>query len=192
MRLLKNVLAVIGLIAILGAGFGYARYRAIVSVFDPQAREVYAHMMSELIRTGNAAEATVWKAKVKDGLSFEDADQSIKSLANQMNIKGVGELPLGDQVTAMQGSPWRKLKIYLYCNPLTAAKMIDFNDAYAAYLPCRIALLQDKTGKLWIYTLNMDMMIYGGKPLPPELKAEALNVKKIIKAVLERAAEGDF
>ncbi len=192
MRLLRNVLAAIGLIAILGAGFGYARYRAIVSEFDPEAREVYTHMMSELIRTGNPAEATVWRAKVKDGISFENADQSIKSIAEQMNIKGVGELPLGDQVSLMQGSPWRKLKIYLYCNPLTAAKMVDFNDAYSAYLPCRIALLQDKTGKLWIYTLNMDMMIHGGKPLPPELKAEALDVKKIIKAVLERAAEGDF
>ncbi|MBI4723496.1 MAG: DUF302 domain-containing protein [Rhodomicrobium sp.] len=192
MRFLKNVLALIGLIAILGAGFGYVRYRGVVSDFDPQAREVYVHMMSELIRTGNPAEATVWKAKVKDGLSFEDVDQAIKSVASEMNIKGVGELPLGDQVSAMQGKPWRKLNIYLYCNPLTAAKMIDFNDAYAAYLPCRIALLQDKTGKLWIYTLDMDMMIHGGKPLPPELKAEALNVKKIMKALLERGAKGEF
>ena len=149
-------------------------------------------MANQLVATGNPAEATVWKSKVKDGLTFEEVDQSIKSVANELNIKGVGELPLGDQVEAMLGKKWRKLKIYLYCNPLTAAKMIDFSDAYSAYLPCRITLLEDKTGKLWLYTLNMDMMIHGGKPLPKEVKDEAMGVKKIMQAILDRGAKGDF
>lgn len=192
MRIIKNVFALIGLIAVIGGTALYAKYTAIVEGFDPLAVRTYKNMFTQLIQTGNAAEATVWKAQVKDGVSFEDADQSIKSIANELNIKGVGELPLGDQVTAMQGKPWRKLKIYLYCNPLTAAKMIDYSDAFGAYLPCRITLLEDKTGKLWIYTLDMDMMIHGGKPLPPDLKEEALGVKKIMLAVLERGAKGDF
>ena len=139
MRFVKNVLAVIGLVAILGAGVGYFKMKSTLAAFDPEAGATYKRMMDALIATGNPAEATVWKAQVKDGLTFDEVDQSIKSIANAMNIKGVGELPLGDQVSAMEGKPWRKLKIYLYCNPLTAAKMIDFSDAYAAYLPCRVA-----------------------------------------------------
>lgn len=75
------------------------------------------------------------------------------------------------------------LKIYMYCNPLTAAKMVDYSDAYSAYLPCRLSLVRDKQGKLWIYSLNMDMMIYGGKPLPHDLKVEA---------IMERASMGEF
>ena len=73
----------------------------------------------------------------------------------------------------------------MYCNPLTAAKMIDFDDAFSAYLPCRITLVEDKTGKLWIYTLDMDMMIHGGKPLPEDLKKEAVEVKRIMQDVLK-------
>ncbi|HRY05709.1 MAG TPA: DUF302 domain-containing protein [Hyphomicrobiaceae bacterium] len=192
---IRNVLALIGLIAIIGSGYMYASHRGDIAKFeefDPKALETYEEMADKLIATGNAAEATVWKAQVKEGLTFEEVDQSIKSVATEMNIKGVGELPLGDQVAAMQGKPWRKLNIYLYCNPLTAAKMIDYSDAFSAYLPCRISLLEDKTGRLWLYTLNMDMMIHGGKPLPPELKEEAIGVKKIMQAILERGAKGDF
>lgn len=192
MAFIRNVLALIGLAAIIAAGAGYAKMKSTLAAFDPEAGPTYKRMMDALIATGNPAEATVWKAQVKDGLTFEDVDQSIKSIANAMNIKGVGELPLGDQVSAQEGKPWRKLKIYLYCNPLTAARMIDFSDAYAAYLPCRVALLEDKNKKLWIYTLDMDMMIHGGKPLPPALKEEAIKVKEIMKAVLEKGSQGEF
>ncbi len=192
---IRNILALIGLVALIGGGYMYASYGGVYTKFkdfDPKAAETYKEMTEKLIATGNPAEATVWKAKVKEGLSFEEVDQSIKSVAHELNIKGVGELPLGDQVAAMQGKPWRKLNIYLYCNPLTAAKMIEYSDAFSAYLPCRIALLEDKTGKLWLYTLNMDMMIHGGKPLPPELKEEAEGVKKIMLGILERGSKGDF
>lgn len=193
--LVRNILALVGLVAVLAGGYMYASHGSKISKFsnfDPKAGEVYKELVDKLLETGNAAEATVWKSKVKEGLTFAEVDQSIKSVANELNIKDVGQLPLGDQVTAMQGKPWRKLNIYLYCNPLTAARMIEYSDAFSAYLPCRVTLMEDKTGKLWLYTLNMDMMIHGGKPLPPELKEEALGVKKIMLDILKRGATGDF
>ncbi|MDH5515065.1 MAG: DUF302 domain-containing protein, partial [Gammaproteobacteria bacterium] len=106
--------------------------------------------------------------------------------------KNVGELPLSDQVAAMTGEPQRYLKIYMFCNPLTAAKMVDYSDAFSAYLPCRISVVEDKTGKLWIYTLNMDMMIHGGTRLPDELFEEANTVKDVILDIMNRGAAGDF
>ena len=132
------------------------------------------------------------KRRVADGLTFEEVDDSIQSVALAENIRDVGQLPLGEQVALMQGSDWRQLKIYLYCNPLTAAKMVEYSEAFAAYLPCRIALVEDDDGALWLYSLDMDMMIHGGKPLPPDLKAEAERVKKVILTILDKAATGDF
>jgi uncharacterized protein (DUF302 family) len=192
MRFVKNLLALVGLFAVVVALVVFIQARSVLADLDPGAGATYAAMLRTLLQTANLAEATVWKAQVKDGLSYDDVDQAIRSVATTMNIKDVGALPLGDQVSAMQGKPWRKLKIYLYCNPLTAADMIDYSDAFAAYLPCRVALLEDKTGKLWIYTLNMDLLIYGGKPLPPKLKEEALRVKTIMQTVLSDGAKGEF
>ncbi len=195
MGFIRNILALLGVVAIgLAVWLGPAlyKYKTAFDGFDDQAFDTYKGMMDRLAETGNGAAATVWKAKVAEGLTFEDVDQSIKQVAIDRNIRGVGELPLGDQVAAMNGKPWRKLNIYLYCNPLTAAKMIEHDLAYAAYLPCRVSLVEDETGQLWIYTLDMDMMIYGGKTLPPELLKEALEVKDIMQDILTRAAEGDF
>ncbi len=195
MGFIRNILALLGVIAVglaLWLGPTLYKYKVAFDGFDDQAFDTYKGMMDRLVETGNSAAATVWKAKVAEGLTFEDVDQSIRQIAIDRNIKGVGDLPLGDQVAAMTGKPWRKLNIYLYCNPLTAAKMVEFDPAYAAYLPCRVSLVEDDTGQLWLYTLDMDMMIYGGKTLPPDLLKEALEVKDIMQDILTRASEGDF
>ncbi|MFV9615100.1 MAG: DUF302 domain-containing protein, partial [Gammaproteobacteria bacterium] len=113
-------------------------------------------------------------------------------VANEHNIKNVGELPLSAEVEAMSGKKSRFFKIFMFCNAMTAATMLDYSDAYSAYLPCRVSLVEDKQGKLWLYSLNMDAMIYGGTPLPAALKEEAIGVKTIILDIMNRGAEGDF
>ena len=195
MAMVRNVLALLGIVLIglaIWMGPTAYKYKTAFDGFDDKAFDTYKAMMDRIVDTGNAAAATVWKVKVAEGLSFDEVDQSIKQVAIDRNIKGVGDLPLGDQVEAMTGKPWRKLKIYLYCNPLTAAKMVEYNIAYAAYLPCRVSLVEDENGDLWVTTLDMDAIIHGGKTLPPELRAEALEVKDIMLDILHRAAEGDF
>ena len=193
--MLRNIFAVLGLFALVGllvvlfkAEPMLQRFRS----FDEQAMPVYMKLAEQILETGNAAEATVWKAKVADDLSAEDVEDVMRNVANEHNIKNVGELPLYKQVEAMTGTPFRFMKIYMFCNALTAAKMVDYSDAYSAYLPCRLALVKDKQGQLWLYTLNMDLMIHGGTPLPPALKEEALRVKFIIQDILKRGASGEF
>lgn len=194
-QVLRNLFAFIGLIAIVLAIYASVKIAPMMQAFDEfdeRAFDVYADMVSVLLETGNAAEATVWKVQVEDDLTVEDVDETIKAVANELNIKNVGELPLSAQVEAMSGEKSRFFKIYMFCNALTAAQMLDYSDAFSAYLPCRVSLVEDKQGKLWLYSLNMDAMIYGGKPLPAALKEEAMGVKKIILEILNRGAEGDF
>lgn len=192
---IRNLFALIGVLVVL-AGLAATPYLLEVknrfAEFDENAASVYIDMFNKVLETGSAVDATVWRAQVSEGLSVEDVDETIKFVANERNIKNVGELPLSKQVEAMTGKPARFVKIYMFCNALTAAQMLDYSDAFAAYLPCRLSLIEDKEGKLWIYTLNMDPMIYGGKPLPPALKEEALKVKEIMLDVLDRGATGEF
>jgi uncharacterized protein (DUF302 family) len=194
-RLIWNLLALIGLLLVAGMiymatqlGENLTNLRS----FDSKAPQVYLDMAEKLIETGNAAEATVWKVPVQEGLGWEDVEQTMRFVANEHNIKNVGELPLSEQVAAMTGKPQRFLKIYMFCNPLTAANMFDYSVAFSAYLPCRISLIEDPEGKLWLYTLNMDMMIHGGKVLPEALKEEATGVKDTILDIMNRGATGEF
>ena len=200
-KLIWNLLALTGLALVAGLvwvamtyGFGMQDVKNLknLSTFDPMSPQVYMDMTKSLLATGNGAEATVWKRPVAEGLSAEDVEETMRFVANEHNFKNVGELPLSDQVAAMTGKDQRFWKIYMFCNPLTAAKMIDYSDAFSAYLPCRVALVEDKEGQLWLYTLNMDMMIHGGAELPPELFEEANQVKDIILDIMNRGAEGEF
>lgn len=195
MGIIKNIFALIGFLLIASIVTIVILYSDDISkirYFDKQAAATYMEMGKKLLETGNAAEATVWKVPVKEGLTPEEVEQSMKSIASNHNIKNVGELPLSKEVEAMSGKPYRYLKIYMFCNALTAAQMIDYSDAYSAYLPCRVTLLEDSDGKYWLYTLNMDLMIYGGTPLPPALKEEAIHVKKIINDIMKGGSVGDF
>jgi len=81
--------------------------------------------------------------------------------------------------------------VYSYCDPETARLMVDFSPHMAAFLPCRIVLLEKEDG-LWLYTLNMDMLIHMGRKLPPELRAAALQMRATIAKMLERGARGEF
>lgn len=195
MKIIKNGLAIIGALSLavfLWAVYilepAYHRFNS----FDVKAFDTYQSLFENILKTGNAAEATVWKMQVDEGLKPAEVEEVMKFVANEHNIKNVGELPLYKQVEASTGKPFRFMKIYMFCNAVIAAKMVNYSDAFSAYLPCRVTLLEDKTGKLWLYSLNMDLMIHGGKPLPEELKKEALNVKKIILDIMTRGASGEF
>jgi len=195
MNAIRNIFAVIGILAIVVGVGGYMKMAPMIAAFDEfdeEAYRTYSEMVVNLLATGNPAEATVWKAKVPDDVSFEDVEESIDSIAVERNIRNVGKLPLSQQVELMTGTKQPIVKIYQFCNPLTAMRMIDHSLAYSAYLPCRIAVVEDKDKQLWLYTLNMDMMIHGGKPLPPAMREEALGVKDIMLDILNRGAAGEF
>jgi hypothetical protein len=40
--------------------------------------------------------------------------------------------------------------------------------------------------------MNLDLMIHGGEPLPPELKDQALRVRDTIREIMNGAAAGEF
>lgn len=195
MSFIRNILAIIGLVAIVGGGYLYTKVKPemdALNALDPGAKDVYMNMWTKLKESGNSAEATIVRYKVAEDLEWQEVEDSMKAVANEHNIKAVGELPLSEQVELMTGEKQPFLKIYQFCNPLTAMKMIAHSEAFSAYLPCRISLLEDKEGQLWIYSLDMDMMIKGGKTLPDDLLKEALKVQEIITDIMVKGAEGDF
>lgn len=195
MNAIRNILALVGLLAIAAGVYGFAKfgddYRVFKS-FDPKAGEVYWEMWTKLKTSRVTAEATVWVKEFDEGVSQEDAEESMKLVANDMNIKIVGELPLSEQVFAETGQPQRFLKIFEFCDARTARLMVDYNVFVSAYLPCRISMVERKDGTFALYSMNMDMILHGGESLPPELFKKASLIKTAILTIMEKGAAGDF
>jgi uncharacterized protein (DUF302 family) len=92
----------------------------------------------------------------------------------------------------MTGESYRYINFLSFCSAKVGRQMLDYQDPYSGFMPCRIALVEDKQGKLWLYSMNLDLMIHGGKELPPELKEGALLVRKNIREMMQAAAAGEF
>jgi len=135
-------------------------------------------------------EQSVVKQPLAEGVTADEAMEAMRSKAIELNIKIVAHQPLSKELEA-RGIDAMRLEILQFCNPENAYDLVKFNPIFAAYMPCRIALVEDPDGKLWVMMMNLDMLI-NNAPLPPELKEIAVNVNNTLKAIMEAAATGEF
>jgi len=133
---------------------------------------------------------TVIKMALGEGISGDDAVDAMLSTAAELNMKMVGHQNVSKELTA-RGIDSPRLEIFQFCNPEDAIKMVKFNTIYAAYMPCRISLVEDGDGKLWLEMLNLDMII-DAYPLPPELQAIAITINGTMLPILTAGATGSF
>jgi hypothetical protein len=86
-KLIWNLLALTGLVLVAGLvwiamtyGFGMQDIKNLKNLreFDPMSPQVYMDMTKTLLATGNAAEATVWRRPVADGLSATDVEDTMR------------------------------------------------------------------------------------------------------------------
>lgn len=190
---MKHVLVtkLLWLLVLTAALSGCGTMRAIGNLEDGAGGEASKMWDRWVDSNGDIAVATTWERKVKNGVSIEDIERSLASIATEQNMRAVGELPLSKELEARSGKKEKFLKVYSYCSPATARTMVDFSPHMAAYLPCRITVVEKEDG-LWMYTLNMDMMIKMGRKLPPGLKEEALKVRETIWLMMEKGSQGEF
>lgn len=133
---------------------------------------------------------TVLKMPLADDVSMDDAVDSMKLRANSLNFKLVAHLPLYKELASMNVESGR-IEIFQFCDARIANEMLQFNPDFAAYLPCRIALIEDTDGKAWLVTLDLGKIIPGAN-LPPELMEKAELVRDNIESIMTAGANGDL
>ncbi len=134
---------------------------------------------------------TVVKMPLAKGVSLDDAAGSMKLRANALNMKLVAELPLSKQVEAITGKPEPRATIYQFCDALTASQMLKYNLDFAAYLPCRIALVEDAKGQGWLVMMDLNLLINAAN-LQPELKTRAIEIRDNLENIMKAGANGDL
>lgn len=133
---------------------------------------------------------TVVKMPLADGVSVEEATQFLQSKAAELNMKIVAHQPVSKELQA-RGIDSGPLEIFQFCNPEDAYKMVQHNALFAAYMPCRIALVQDSEGKVWLMMLNLDILI-NNAPLTPELREMAVKINKNLLEIMKAGATAGF
>jgi len=192
MGALKYALAVVGLVTLLVVGYLLLHIWNATRDFDPEAFGVYQEFISKLLETGDLADAFVWAVPVSEDVAVEDVKDSMESLAVERNFLFVNESPFYKQAEAVTGKAFRHVAFMQFCDVQVGIEMLEHNNAYSAFMPCVISVVEDKQGKLWLYAMNMDFLIHGAKELPPKLKSKALRVRRAMREIMEGAAVGEF
>ena len=193
MGFLRGVFAFIGMLVVAGLIFAFVKFGSGVTSLDSKAMGLYADMFAKVLKTGNSADAMTRWVKVDPEVSNDDIKDAIENVASDGNMQLVGD------VTMFDGSPIDKsgkktkyTRIFSLCSRPIAQQFLNYSKSYGAFMPCRIKLQEDDNGDRWLYTMDMGLMIHGGKPLPEKMLKMAENVRDTIYAAMDKAAVGDF
>ncbi len=130
------------------------------------------------------------RVQIRDGISFDDAVDSLKLRANQHNLKFVGASPLYKEIEALTGKPAKRMEIFSFCDGLTAQQMIATDPLMISFMPCRIAMVEDAQGKRWVISMMMDEAMI--RVLPADIRKNAERVMNAMKDMMLAASNGDL
>lgn len=130
------------------------------------------------------------RIQIQESVSFDDAVESLKLRANQHNLKFVGVSQIYKEIAALTGKPAKRMEIFSFCDGLTANKMLQADPMMIAFMPCRIALLEDKDGKRWVISMMMDLKLIAA--MPKESRESAEGVMASMKDMMVAASKGDL
>ena len=130
------------------------------------------------------------RVQIQQGVSFDDAVESLKLRANQHNLKFVGASPLYKEIEALTGKPARRMEIFSFCDGLVAQQMIETNPLMISFMPCRIAMVEDEQGMRWIISMMMDRAMI--RRLPVEIRKNAQRIMDAMKDSMLAASNGDL
>ena len=169
------------------------------SISDEAKRNFYQSMlMFSPLSLRDMISIMADKMPVAEDVSFDDAIESMRLRANEINFKFVGHSPLWKDVAAITGDEdTPRVEIFNFCDAVVARKVLDYAPEFIVFIPCRIALIEDADGKIWVMTLDWDVnwLNLAQNPnsvLDEELKQEAIRIRDGMRYIMEGAATGDF
>ena len=131
---------------------------------------------------------TVVRMAAEQGVTPEQAEEAMLAKAEEIGLMKVGQQKVS-QFLARQDVQMPHLSIHQFCNPLDARVMVMADPILSSYMPCRISMVEDENGKLWLMMLNLDMLI-NSKLMPGDVVETAIKVNQQMLEVMTAGATG--
>ena len=154
------------------------------------------NMADKVLTTGDPAKGMVIKRKliIPEDTTKEEAIENAKEIMDEIaDEHGLAKV---DEKTMPRNGKFMKdgglyTHIRSYCSPSIADIFLSYSGEFVGFMPCRVGIVEDKNGDIWLYTMNLDMMIHGGHTLPPKLLEYANTVKEAMEQMIEKGAAGE-
>ena len=196
MKFLKGIFTIVGAIVVLGLVIVGAKFGSSLTKMDGQALGLYMDMADKVLTTGDPAKGMVIKQKLVIGEdmtkmeAIENAIEIMDEIADAHGLAVVDKKTMPRQQLNKDGE-----KVYThirsYCSPSIADVFLEFSGEFVGFMPCRVGIVEDSNGDVWLYTMGLDLMIHGGHELPPKMLELANTVKEAMVDMITKGASGD-
>jgi uncharacterized protein (DUF302 family) len=137
------------------------------------------------------------KKKVAEGISFDEVVEAMLLKANEVNFKNVGHNMFWKDASAVTGYPALRVEILQFCDAVVGRRMLDFSPEFAIFIPCRITVLEDASGDIWLMTLDWDVSWLANawhpdSELSEQLKEDALRIRDAMETIMHAGANAEW
>ena len=192
--MIKNLLALIGAIVVAGALVAYIQFGSMIKGamnLDSGAMPAYMNMFTKVIETGDPAEAMMKDYVVAEDIESDDVKESIEALAEEYNMRVTGYVKMFTKEDAKPDEV-KEARIWSLCSLHIAKVFLNHSRFFGGFMPCRIMLVEYGNGERHLVTMDLELAIHGGAPLPKEMLELAKKVQIAMDEIPSRAANGDF
>lgn len=147
-------------------------------------------------RTALQEQSAIYQVVVKEGVSYEDVVDSLKSISEGMNFVNPANFPIGDHIKERGIDPQGIKEVRSFCNLTMGTEIILDHPEFLVFAPCRIAVYEktDTQNNRQLY-IGLARPTHDLKSIqnPTErAKKSAQQLETALIELVDRASEGDF
>lgn len=141
-------------------------------------------------------ESAIYEVAVKEGVSYQEVVDSLKTISEGMNFVNPANFPIGEHMKLRGIDPQGVKEVYSYCNLSMGTEIILDHPEFLVFAPCRIALYEkpDANNKLKLF-IGLDRPTIDLKNIknPTErAKKSAQQLEDALIKLMQKASVGDF
>lgn len=163
---------------------------------EAKMQAVQAMMLMNPFSLRQIINMMVAKKKVDEGISFDEVIESMDSRANSLNFRKVGHNTPYTIIEETLQAPTPRIEIIQYCDVITMRTILDYVPEFSAFVPCRVTVMEDAHGDIWITTLDWDVRWLDASQNPnkisTELRDAAIYIREGMESIMDAGATGDF
>lgn len=133
----------------------------------------------------------IYEVQVKEGVSYQDVIDSLKSVSEGMNFVNPANFPIGEHMKARGIDPQGIKEVHSFCNLSMGTDIFLDHPEFLVFAPCRVALYE-KQNKLYIGLARPTIDLKSIKNPTARAQKAARQLEDALILLVTKASKGEI